>query len=223
MILSQTPHVGPREYNYSANNNSARLCSCEINVSGKYLFDMCIRSPIKPSLLAALAPPPRLSPLAVSLNSNPCRILSIVIFSLFSGSVDRSSSCCQGFVLIRVLSPWAARMTQSGKLMPNLDQKSTKALNLTVLQRIDPFVEEILMTATHVTFYEFNIELNQWVRLDRNPLLPFFFDPVSGWPLFSFAPSDLGFSWLVFLCLFRAGRMSRDRSSLSRGNCGSCC
>ncbi|URD80156.1 mRNA-decapping enzyme-like protein [Musa troglodytarum] len=57
-------------------------------------------------------------------------------------------------------------MTQSGKLMPNLDQKSTKALNLTVLQRIDPFVEEILMTATHVTFYEFNIELNQWSRKD---------------------------------------------------------
>ena len=54
-------------------------------------------------------------------------------------------------------------MSQSGKLMPNLDQQSTKVLNLTVLQRIDPFVEEILMTAAHVTFYEFNIELNQWV------------------------------------------------------------
>lgn len=63
-------------------------------------------------------------------------------------------------------------MTQNGKLMPNLDQQSTKILNLTVLQRIDPFVEEILMTAAHVTLYEFNIELNQWVRLDREPLLP---------------------------------------------------
>ncbi|PKA47531.1 mRNA-decapping enzyme-like protein [Apostasia shenzhenica] len=52
------------------------------------------------------------------------------------------------------------------KLMPNLDQQSTKVLNLTVLQRIDPFVEEILMTAAHVTFYEFNIELNQWSRKD---------------------------------------------------------
>ena len=51
-----------------------------------------------------------------------------------------------------------------GKLMPNLDQTSTKLLNLTVLQRIDPFVEEILFTAAHVTFYEFNIENNQWVR-----------------------------------------------------------
>ncbi|XP_017697325.2 mRNA-decapping enzyme-like protein isoform X1 [Phoenix dactylifera] len=57
-------------------------------------------------------------------------------------------------------------MSQSGKLMPNLDQQSTKVLNLTVLQRIDPFVEEILMTAAHVTFYEFNIELNQWSRKD---------------------------------------------------------
>ncbi|XP_043714376.1 mRNA-decapping enzyme-like protein isoform X1 [Telopea speciosissima] len=57
-------------------------------------------------------------------------------------------------------------MSQSGKLMPNLDQQSTKMLNLTVLQRIDPFVEEILITAAHVTFYEFNIELNQWSRKD---------------------------------------------------------
>lgn len=56
-------------------------------------------------------------------------------------------------------------MTQSGKLMPNLDQQSTKMLNLTVLQRIDPFIEEILITAAHVTFYEFNIETNQWVSL----------------------------------------------------------
>ncbi|RYR43097.1 hypothetical protein Ahy_A08g039526 isoform A [Arachis hypogaea] len=55
-------------------------------------------------------------------------------------------------------------MSQNGKLMPNLDQHSTKLLNLTVLQRIDPFVEEILITAAHVTFYEFNIDLSQWVR-----------------------------------------------------------
>ncbi|XP_039138354.1 mRNA-decapping enzyme-like protein [Dioscorea cayenensis subsp. rotundata] len=57
-------------------------------------------------------------------------------------------------------------MAQNWKLMPNLDHQSTKVLNLTVLQRIDPFVEEILMTAAHVTFYEFNIELNQWSRKD---------------------------------------------------------
>lgn len=57
-----------------------------------------------------------------------------------------------------------AIMSQNGKLMPNLDQQSTKLLNLTVLQRIDPFVEEILITAAHVTFYEFNIDLSQWVR-----------------------------------------------------------
>ncbi|GMG98431.1 hypothetical protein Nepgr_000271 [Nepenthes gracilis] len=57
-------------------------------------------------------------------------------------------------------------MPQGGKLMPNLDQNGTKLLNLTVLQRIDPFVEEILMTAAHVTFYEFNLDLNQWSRKD---------------------------------------------------------
>ncbi|KAG9459030.1 hypothetical protein H6P81_003538 [Aristolochia fimbriata] len=57
-------------------------------------------------------------------------------------------------------------MSQNGKLMPNLDHQSTKVLNLTVLQRIDPFVEEILITAAHVTFYEFSIEQNQWSRKD---------------------------------------------------------
>ncbi|KAL8129980.1 hypothetical protein V2J09_019135 [Rumex salicifolius] len=57
-------------------------------------------------------------------------------------------------------------MSHTGKLMPNLDQNSTKLLNLTVLQRIDPFVEEILFTAAHVTFYEFNIDLSQWSRKD---------------------------------------------------------
>ncbi|XP_020267875.1 mRNA-decapping enzyme-like protein isoform X1 [Asparagus officinalis] len=45
-------------------------------------------------------------------------------------------------------------------------KQSTKVLNLTILQRIDPHVEEILITAAHVTFYEFNIELNQWSRKD---------------------------------------------------------
>ncbi|GMP99064.1 hypothetical protein CsSME_00046697 [Camellia sinensis var. sinensis] len=57
-------------------------------------------------------------------------------------------------------------MSENGKLMPNLDQESTKLLNLTVLQRMDPFVEEILITAAHVTFYEFNIDLTQWSRKD---------------------------------------------------------
>ncbi|RRT66678.1 hypothetical protein BHM03_00047496 [Ensete ventricosum] len=114
--------------------------------------------------------------------------------STASVSTDKNRNYAVLAGTVSAVCALAARMTQSGKLMPNLDQKSTKALNLTVLQRIDPFVEEILMTATHVTFYEFNIELNQWVRLDRNLLLPFFFDPVSGWPLFSFALSDLGFS-----------------------------
>jgi len=29
---------------------------------------------------------------------------------------------------------------------------------------MDPFIEEILITAAHVTFYAFNIESSQWVR-----------------------------------------------------------
>ncbi|CAH2038580.1 unnamed protein product [Thlaspi arvense] len=58
------------------------------------------------------------------------------------------------------------KMSQNVKLTPNLDQNTTRLLNLTVLQRIDPFIEEILITAAHVTFYEFNIELSQWSRKD---------------------------------------------------------
>lgn len=50
--------------------------------------------------------------------------------------------------------------------MPNLDQQGTKVLNLTVLQRIDPCIEDILFTAAHVAFYEFNIDQNQWSRKD---------------------------------------------------------
>lgn len=54
-------------------------------------------------------------------------------------------------------------MPQSAKLTPNLDARSTKALNLTVLQRLDPFIEEILITAAHVTFYKFNVDSSNWV------------------------------------------------------------
>lgn len=66
-------------------------------------------------------------------------------------------------------------MSQTGKLMPNLDQNSTKVLNLTVLQRMDPYIEEILITAAHVTFYEFNIDLNQWVCITTCLLDQFIF------------------------------------------------
>ncbi|GJY90280.1 mRNA-decapping enzyme-like protein [Tanacetum coccineum] len=55
-------------------------------------------------------------------------------------------------------------MSQNGKLMPNMDEKSTKMLNLTVLQRMDPYIDQILITAAHVTFYQFNVHVNQWER-----------------------------------------------------------
>lgn len=57
-------------------------------------------------------------------------------------------------------------MSQSGKLKPNFDQQRTELINLSVLQRIDSFIEQILMTATHVALYGFNIESNQWSRKD---------------------------------------------------------
>jgi hypothetical protein len=33
-----------------------------------------------------------------------------------------------------------------------------------VLQRLDPAVEDILITAAHVTLYDFDTDVNQWVR-----------------------------------------------------------
>jgi hypothetical protein len=56
--------------------------------------------------------------------------------------------------------------SNGGKVTPNLamDAEGTRLLNLTVLQRLDPAVEDILITAAHVTLYDFNIDLNQWVR-----------------------------------------------------------
>jgi hypothetical protein len=52
------------------------------------------------------------------------------------------------------------------KVTPNLavDGEGTRTLNLTVLQRLDPAVEDILITAAHVTLYDFDTDVNQWVR-----------------------------------------------------------
>ncbi|KAG6415182.1 hypothetical protein SASPL_122586 [Salvia splendens] len=49
------------------------------------------------------------------------------------------------------------------KVKPNLDEQITKHLNLTVLQRIDHCVQEIIAGATHVAIYEFDIDTSEWV------------------------------------------------------------
>jgi mRNA-decapping enzyme 1B len=41
-----------------------------------------------------------------------------------------------------------------------LDTEATPLLILTVLQCLDPAVEDILITAAYVTLYDFNIDLN---------------------------------------------------------------
>lgn len=57
-------------------------------------------------------------------------------------------------------------MSSNGKIIPQLSQQATNDSNLTVLQRIDRHVEEILTTAAHVTLYDFNVDLTQWSRKD---------------------------------------------------------
>lgn len=66
-------------------------------------------------------------------------------------------------------------MAQSGKpLHPQLDQHNTKELNLTVLQRMDRYVEDILTTAGHVTLFQFDTVTQQWVRFLFSFLFLFF-------------------------------------------------
>jgi hypothetical protein len=79
---------------------------------------------------------------------------------------------------------------QTGKPLPQLDQNSTKELNLTVLQRMDRHVEDILTTAAHVTFYQFSVEDSQWVRELH------FLSSASSLP--PSLPPSAGFSWLFF-------------------------
>ncbi len=92
---------------------------------------------------------------------------------------------------------------QTGKPLPQLDQNSTKELNLTVLQRMDRHVEDILTTAAHVTFYQFSVEDSQWVRelhfLSSSSSLPPSLPPLV-FPGFSSFRSLLLWFWPVFFC-----------------------
>ena len=56
----------------------------------------------------------------------------------------------------------AAAASSAGSVQ--VDQQSAMQLTLTVLQRQDPAVEEILFTAGHVTVYEFDVAAHAWVR-----------------------------------------------------------
>jgi hypothetical protein len=79
-----------------------------------------------------------------------------------------------GACVFRERRSMAAQQQQTGKPLPQLDQNSTKELNLTVLQRMDRHVEDILTTAAHVTFYQFSVEDSQWVTRilpHKHPLL----------------------------------------------------
>ena len=74
-------------------------------------------------------------------------------------------------------------------MTPNLaiDEEGTRMLNLTVLQRLDPAVEDILITAAHVTLYDFDTDLNQWVGARcPPPSHPVGFASMPIWPDFFF-------------------------------------
>lgn len=47
---------------------------------------------------------------------------------------------------------------------PVLDRGAAQELNLTVLRRIDPDVEEVLATAGHVCLYHMSVDTQQWAR-----------------------------------------------------------
>lgn len=47
---------------------------------------------------------------------------------------------------------------------PVLDRGAAQELNLTVLRRIDPDIEEVLATAGHVCLYHMSVDTQQWAR-----------------------------------------------------------
>ncbi|KAH7292591.1 hypothetical protein KP509_29G076300 [Ceratopteris richardii] len=56
------------------------------------------------------------------------------------------------------------RETQGGQNGRLINQQRTWELNLTVLQRLDEHIQEILFTAAHVTLYDFDVDKCQWSR-----------------------------------------------------------
>ncbi|WVZ61195.1 hypothetical protein U9M48_011106 [Paspalum notatum var. saurae] len=56
------------------------------------------------------------------------------------------------------------------KVTPNLasDPEGTRAVNLSVLRRLDPDVADILITASHVVVYTFDVDAKEWVLI-ANP------------------------------------------------------
>ncbi|XP_062209063.1 mRNA-decapping enzyme-like protein [Phragmites australis] len=59
-----------------------------------------------------------------------------------------------------------SRSGGGGKVTPNLewDQEGTRALNLSVLRRLDPAITDILIIAAHVTTYSFDEDILDWSR-----------------------------------------------------------
>lgn len=49
---------------------------------------------------------------------------------------------------------------------PTLDRKAAEQINLNVLKRLDPQVEELLATAGHVALYDFDVPTRRWARKD---------------------------------------------------------
>lgn len=49
---------------------------------------------------------------------------------------------------------------------PTLDRKAAEQININVLKRLDPQVEELLATAAHVALYNFDVPTRRWTRKD---------------------------------------------------------
>jgi hypothetical protein len=95
-----------------------------------------------------------------------------------------------------------------------MDAEGTRLLNLTVLQRLDPAVEDILITAAHVTLYDFNIDLNPGVSNLPASLPPLPCSSPSLPAAIRLKPDPIRFACFVFR---RAARTWRGRCSSSRG------
>lgn len=65
--------------------------------------------------------------------------------------------------------PDTHRLLRSGTMAnsrPVIDQRAAEQMNLNVLRRIDPQIEELLASAGHVALYDFDIPSKRWSRKD---------------------------------------------------------
>ncbi|KAL4439688.1 hypothetical protein ABPG75_002689 [Micractinium tetrahymenae] len=113
-----------------------------------------------------------LLPKARSTAAAPCSTASsrgVPSISLLFQHSDRAGQRCLAAPQATQRSPAKqvrSRLAAMASGRPVIDQKAAEQMNLNVLRRIDPQVDELLATAGHVALYDFDIPTKRWSRKD---------------------------------------------------------